>query len=96
MSEVDAPLPDDLATCHELIRQQATTIREAHRRIEQLEHQVEQLICRQYGTRSERLDPDQLRLFADDEAGDPAAPRPAEVAPEDRGTPARTWRRGGR
>ncbi|QDV39463.1 IS66 family transposase [Tautonia plasticadhaerens] len=96
MSEVDAPLPDDLATCHELIRQQAATIREAQRRIEQLEHQVGQLLRRQYGPRSERLNPDQLRLFADDTAEEDAGSQPAEPVPEERGTPARTWRRRGR
>ena len=90
-------LPDDLALCHELIRQQADTIREARRRIEQLEHQVEQLLRRQYGPRSERLDPDQLRLFPDEatEAVVTGAPEgPPE--PED-ATPAhRRWRRRGR
>jgi hypothetical protein len=40
MCEPAAPLPDDLALCHEIIRQQADTIRESQRRIEQLEHQV--------------------------------------------------------
>ena len=68
MSESAAPLPDDLALCHEIIRQQADTIRESQRRIEQLEHQVEQLLRRQYGPRRESIDPDQLRLFADVEA----------------------------
>jgi hypothetical protein len=33
MSEPAAPLPDDLALCHEIIRKQAETIREAQRRI---------------------------------------------------------------
>jgi len=42
MCEPDEPLPDDLALCHEMIFQQADTIRESQRRIEQLEHQVEQ------------------------------------------------------
>src|SRR4051812_13732763 len=95
MSEADAPLPDDLATCHELIRQQADTIHEARRRIEQLEHLVAQLLRRQYGPRSERLDPNQLRLF-DDAAEEAAESQPAEAAPEVRETPARTWRRRGR
>src|SRR6516165_7076433 len=93
MSEPDEPLPDDLALCHEIIRQQADTIRESQRRIEQLEHQVEQLLRRQYGPRRESVDPDQLRLFADEEAeGDPApAPEPEDTAPA-----RRRWRRRGR
>jgi transposase len=93
MDEADAPLPDDLATLHELIRQQADTIRQAQRRIDQLEHLVEQLLRRQYGPRSERLDPNQLRLFDDDAAEASAESQPAEAVPEDRGAPTRTWRR---
>jgi hypothetical protein len=65
MSEPAASLPDDLALCHEIIRQQADTIRESQRRIEQLEHQVEQLLRRQYGPRRESVDPAQLRLFTE-------------------------------
>ena len=86
MSDSDEPLPDDLALCHEIIRQQADTIRESQRRIEQLEHQVEQLLRRQYSPRRESVDPDQLRLFADEEPeglaeGDPAPlPEPQDAA----------------
>jgi hypothetical protein len=77
MSDSGEPLPDDLALCHEIIRQQANTIRESQRRIEQSEHQVEQLLRRQYGPRRESVDLDQLRLFTDEEPngleqGDPA------------------------
>jgi transposase len=87
-------LPNDLALCHELIRQQADSLREAQRRIEQLEQQVERLLRHQYGPRRERVDPDQLRLFADDapeDAADAAAGEPSEVA-----RPKRKWRRRGR
>jgi transposase len=96
MSDADAQLPDDLSLCHELIRQQAATIQEVQRRIEQLEHRVEQLLRRQYGPRSERLDPGQLRLFPDlaTEEGvedDPEAPSEAEES-----APPRRWRRRGR
>src|SRR5215470_17419063 len=92
MCEPDDLFPGDLALCHEIIRQQADTIRESQRRIEQLEHQVEQLLRRQYGPRRESVDPDQLRLFADEEAeGDPGAPpEPQDAAPE-----RRRWRRRG-
>ena len=47
MSESAALLPDDPALCHEIIRQQADTIRELQRRIAQLEQRVEQLLRRQ-------------------------------------------------
>ena len=93
MSNSDVPLPDDVALCHEIIRQQADTIRESRRRIEQLEHQAEQLLRRQYGPRRESVDPDQLRLFADEEAeGDPGGPPEPQDAPPER----RRWRRRGR
>src|SRR5262245_8535418 len=92
MSEPAAPLPDDLALCHEIISQQAETIRQVQRRIEQLEHQLEQLLRRQYGPRSERVDPAQLRLFTDD------APEAAHEAPPElkAAKPKRHWRRKGR
>jgi transposase len=78
MCESAAPLPNDLNLCHEMIRQQAATIEEAQRRIEQLEHQVEQLLRRQYGPRRESVDPNQLRLFTDDASEDVAEDAPGE------------------
>src|SRR4051812_35583037 len=81
MSESAELLPDDLALCHEIIRQQADTIQESQRRIEQLEHQVELLLRRQYGPRRESVDPNQLRLFTDD-APDDVAEGTTEEAPE--------------
>src|SRR5262249_31021110 len=96
MSDSGEPLPDDLALCHEIIRQQADTIRESQRRIEQLEHQVEQLLRRQYGPRRERVDPDQLRLFTDD-ATEETSEATGDVPPEaDVTEPKRHWRRTGR
>ena len=66
MSTDASSLPDDVALCHELIRQQADTIRLSQRKIEQLEHYLEQLLRRQFGPRRERLDPNQLALFEAD------------------------------
>jgi transposase len=96
MSDSAEPLPDDLALCQEIISQQADTIRESQRRIEQLEHQIEQLLRRQYGPRRDSVDPDHLRLFTGEEPdepaeGDPGAPREHQDA-----APARRWRRCGR
>jgi transposase len=96
MCESAAPLPNDLALCHEIIRQQADTIGQSQRRIEQLEHQLELLLRRQFGPRRERVDPDQLRLFTDD-SPDAAAETDAEAPAEpDVEQPRRKWRRGGR
>src|SRR5262249_29209152 len=96
MSESVSPFPDDVALCHEIIRQQADTIQESQRRIEQLELEVARLPRRQCGPGRERVDPDQLRLCADDDLeGDPRViaeePRESEVTP-----PRRPWRRRGR
>src|SRR5438874_3864652 len=96
MCELASPLPDDLALCHEIICQQAETIRESRRRIEQLEHQVELLHRRQFGPRRESVDPAQLRLFGED-ASDEVAEETGEKFqdPED-AKPKRRWRRTGR
>lgn len=96
MSESVAPLPDDLALCHEIIRQQADTIGESRRRIQQLEHQVELLVRRQFGPRRESVDPDHLRLFSDaaaDGVAEAIDPGPAEA---ECGKSRRPWRRRGR
>src|SRR4051812_42965313 len=71
MNDAGVDLPNDVALCHELIRQQADSLDEAQRRIEQLEHAMDVLLRQKYGPRSERLDPNQLRLFTDE--GDEAA-----------------------
>jgi transposase len=97
MSDSDAPLPADLDLCHETIRQQAATIEEAQRRIEQLEHQIEQLLRHRYGPRRETVDPDQLRLFTDEEPEGLAEGAPEEpTKPEDTAPARRRWRRRGR
>src|SRR3954468_21107172 len=96
MCEHAAPLPDDLGLCHEIIRQQADTIQQSQRRIEQLEHQVELLLRRQFGPRRESVDPNQLRLFTDDPPED-VAEGTTEEPPESEGAkPKRGWRRRGR
>jgi transposase len=90
------PLPDDLDLCHEIIRQQADTIREAQRRIGQLEHQVEQLLRRQYGPRRESIDPAQLRRFTDDATVEESEATAEEPQEPEVAKPRRHWRRTGR
>src|SRR4051794_15283912 len=96
MCEHAASLPDDLSLCHEIIRQQADTIQESQRRIEQLEHQVELLLRRQFGPRRESVDPDQLRLFTDDAPEDADVVAIAGPSEDQEQKPARKWRRRGR
>src|SRR3954470_24608302 len=96
MCEHAAPLPDDLGLCHEIIRQQVGTILESQRRIEQLEHQVQVLLRRQYGPRRESVDPDQLRLFTEDAPEDVAEGTIEQPPESEEAKPKRRWRRGGR
>ena len=95
MNDADASLPNDIALCHELIRQQADSLRQAQRRIEQLEHAMDVLLRQRYGPRSERLDPNQLRLFTE-ESDEAATSQETDVVPESPAKPKRTWKRLGR
>lgn len=95
MHDAEVSLPNDVPLCHELIRQQAASLENAQRRIVQLEHAMDVLLRQKYGPRSERLDPNQLRLFTDE--GDESAPSAApEVVPESPAKPKRAWKRRGR
>jgi transposase len=84
MAREDATLPDDLDTAHRQIRELAETLRQQDRLIARLQHQLEQLLRARYGKKGEKVDPDQLLLFAHDvlaqiEPMSPA-PQPAEPA----------------
>jgi transposase len=60
----DIPLPDDIADAHRLIRALLATLREQTHLNDKLQHQLEQLLRKLYGKKSETLDPNQLLLFA--------------------------------
>jgi transposase len=66
-------LPEDPATLQDVVGQLLGSLQEKERRIEHLEHQLEQLLRRLYGPRSERIDPNQLVLFAEEVLG-PSVP----------------------
>jgi len=92
-------LPDDLAACHALIDQLATTneqfsatVDSQQRELDQLKHYIAQLLRARYGPRSEKVDPAQLALF------DENAPLAAEALPEPEplATVVRTQRRRGK
>ena len=64
------PLPTTITESHELIRQQAAVIEEMratlHRKstlVDKLQHQLEQLLKRLYGPRSDKIDMNDLPLF---------------------------------
>jgi transposase len=79
-------LPDSVEQCHALIEAQAGTIN-------QLSTRVEQLLRRLFGTRSERLDPDQLTMFAEAWAAENAAP--TDAAEEEPAAEAKTKKKKG-
>src|SRR5271166_2816450 len=64
MTQPPHELPTDLETAHQLIAELLETVRTQGRFIEKLQHQLEQLLRRLYGRKSEKLDPNQLLLFA--------------------------------
>src|SRR5882724_9913754 len=57
-------LPDDLETAHQLIRELLETLGQQIHLNAKLQHQLEQLLRQRYGRKSERVDPAQLLLFA--------------------------------
>src|SRR4051812_11644203 len=89
-------LPDDLETAHQLIRELLQTLSQQIHLNAKLQHQLEQLLRARYGRKSERVDPAQLLLFAQeilaqaepppqpDPASEPAPP-PSAPAPKKRG-----------
>jgi transposase len=81
--DADTPLPDDLEAAHRLIRELLATLRQQTHLNANLQHQLEQLLRRIYGKKSEKLDPNQLLLFAREilEAGGP------DLTPEPEATP---------
>lgn len=57
-------LPVDLAACHAMISRLLDELRQVQRSNSQLEHQLQELLRRMYGRSSEKLDPNQMALFA--------------------------------
>lgn len=83
MTPGDSALPDDLDTAHRQIREQAETLRQQGQLIARLQHQIEQLLRQRYGKKGEKVDPDQLLLFAKDilAQAEPMAPAPQPAEP---------------
>ena len=80
--DADAPLPDDIESAHRLIRELLVSLhRQAHLN-EKLQHQLELLLRRLYGKKSEKLDPGQLLLFAREIVeADGSQPEPDSATP---------------
>lgn len=75
-------LPDDVATLKRMVLELLASCNEHRRDNEALRHRINLLLRRLYGPRGERLDPNQLLLFAEIAAAqDPAAPPTEPAAP---------------
>jgi transposase len=71
-----AHLPDDPALLKAMLAEVLTILRASRQEGEQLRQRLDQLLRRLYGPRSERLNPDQLLLFAEPPAGEAVTPPP--------------------
>jgi len=74
-----ATLPDDLALCHQLINELLLDKQKSQTLIEKLQHQMEQMLRYRYGQRADRIDPQQLKLFVEQQLAQ-AAPQPEASA----------------
>ena len=86
MTTATGELPTDLEACHQLIRELLQSLAEQAHLAEKLQHQLELLLRRRYGRKTETVDPAQLLLFAREilaaaEAPEPAPPDEAPPAP---------------
>ena len=64
MANDDPTLPDDIDTAHRQIRELAETLRQQIALNQKLQHQLELLLRQRFGKKGEKIDPDQLLLFA--------------------------------
>src|SRR5262245_22769562 len=74
-------LPDDAATLKRMVLELLASLHERDRDIEALRHRLDLLLRRLYGPRGERINPDQLLLFAEPATGQDTAPALPEPAP---------------
>jgi transposase len=80
-----AQLPDDTALLKAMLAEVLAALRASRQEGEQLRQRLDQLLRRLYGPRSERLDPDQLLLFAEPPAsGEMAPPLPTDSSEADK------------
>jgi hypothetical protein len=62
--DTNTPLPEDIESAHRLIRELLKSLHQQAHLNEKLQHQLELLLQRLYGKKSEKLDPNPLLLFA--------------------------------
>src|SRR5262249_13945116 len=99
MEALPIDLPTDLDSCHSLIRELLETLRQQGLLIGHMQHQLERLLRHRFGRSSEKIDPDQLLLFASDILAEahatpaiepqpaPAGDAPRSAAPNEKPNP---------
>src|SRR5580693_7646265 len=90
MITLSDPLPGDLETAHQLIRELLETLGQQIHLNEKLQHQLEQLLRQRHGKKSERIDPAQLLLFAQEILAQAVPTTTPTPAPEPEPDPAPT------
>jgi transposase len=90
------PLPDDLETAHQLIRELLKTLAQQIHLNDKLQHQLEQLLRQRYGPKGERIDPAQLLLFAQEilAQAEPTSPPASTPEPAPMPTPSAARKKG--
>jgi transposase len=73
-------LPDEVATLKRMVLELLASLHQRDRDYEALRHRIDLLLRRLYGPRGERIDPNQLLLFADLATGQDTAVAPSEPA----------------
>ena len=82
MNQASPVLPDDLVQCHAIILEMAETIRHLKTENEKRKHELMQLLRHRYGQRSDRMNAQQLVLWALDEWEKSSADAPAGESQE--------------
>ncbi len=77
----DTSLPNDVGTLKQLVGEQSETILTLQQEVNQLKHYVDQLVRHRFGTRSEKLSPDQLSLFGEPKIQEEPDPEEEEPPP---------------
>jgi transposase len=81
MEDRTIDLPTDLDSCHSLIRELLESLRQDRLLIGHMQHQLERLLRQRFGRSGEKIDPDQLLLFAADILAEPDAIQATEPQP---------------
>ena len=77
-------MPDDLTACQQIIRELHDALHRSRQEVEKLEHRLDELLKWRFGPKADRLDPNQLALFATEvleQIQPPPAPAPKPSRP---------------